>query len=121
MYSNKRKYISDSISSLSFCQIENNFKFSKTPADVTERLAMLLNASKDWKRLAGLMNYSSVYTQNWDLTPCEATQKLLQDWSQRSDATVFTLYQFLKDLCRDDAASLLLPYLTGQVPECETV
>lgn len=104
-----------------FVQIENNFKFSKTRADVTERLAMHLNASKDWKRLAGLMNYSSIYTQNWEITPTEATQKLLQDWSQGSDATVFTLYQFLKELRRDDAASLLLPYLTGQVPECETV
>ena len=95
-----------------FVQIENNFKFSKTRADVTERLAMHLNASKDWKRLAGLMNYSSVYTQNWDLTPCEATQKLLQDWSQRSDATVFTLYQFLKELHRDDAASVSYTHLT---------
>ena len=104
-----------------FVQIENNFRFSKTPADVTEGLAMHLNASKDWKRLAGRMNYSSIHTQNWELTPCEATQKLLENWSQRSDATVFTLYQFLKGLHRDDAASLLLPYLTGQVSECDTV
>lgn len=93
--------------------IENNTKFSSLPASVTEDLATHLNAKqgKNWKYLAGLMGYSSSFTQNLDLTPTEATQKLLQDWEHRSGATVFALYCLLQKLERDDALAVLFPFL----------
>ena len=92
---------------------ENNVKFSSLPASVTEDLATHLNArqGKNWKYLAGLMGYSSSFTQNLDLTPTEATQKLLQDWEHKSGSTVFTLYCLLQKLERDDASAVLSPFL----------
>lgn len=83
------------------------------PASVTEDLASYLNAKqgKNWKYLAGVMGYNSSFTQNLELTPTEATQRLLQDWEQKS-GTVFELYCLLKKLERDDASAVLLPYLT---------
>lgn len=94
--------------------IENNVKFSTLPASVTEDLANHLNAKqgKNWKYLAGLMGYSSSFTQNLDLTPTEATQKLLQDWEHNSGTTVFALYCLLQKLGREDASAILLPFLT---------
>ena len=81
---------------------------------MTEDLATHLNAKqgKNWKYLAGEMGYSSCFTQNLDLTPTEATQKLLQDWEHKSEATVFALFCLLQKLERDDASAILLPYLT---------
>jgi len=68
-----------------------------------------------------MMGYTSVHTQNWELTNTEMTQKLLQDWSQRRDATVYALYMYLKRLGRDDAAQVLLPFLTEQKSQGESV
>lgn len=97
---------------------ENSVKFSTLPANVTEELASHLNAKqgKNWKYLAGLMGYSTSFTQNLELTPLEATQRLLQDWEHKSDATVFELYCLLQKLGRDDAIAVLVPFLT--TPKC---
>ena len=83
------------------------------PASVTEDLATHLNAKqgRNWKHLAGLMGYSSPFTQNLELEPREATQRLLQEWMQKSGSTVFQLYCLLQKLGRDDAVNVLLPFL----------
>ena len=80
---------------------------------MTEDLGTHLNAKqgKNWKYLAGLMGYSSSFTQNLELTPTEATQKLLQDWEHKTGTTVFALYCLLQELGRDDASAVLLPFL----------
>lgn len=99
---------------------ENNIRFSTLPADVTEHLATYLNAKqgRNWKHLAGLMGYTSTFTQNLELTPVEATQKLIHDWEHRgSEATVYKLYCYLKELGRDDAIAVLWPYLTRRREE----
>lgn len=95
---------------------ENNIKFNTLSASVTEELGSFLNAKqgKNWKHLAGLMGYNSVFTQNLELTPVDATQRLLQDWEHGSDATVYQLYLYLRQLGRDDAIAVLLPFLTSQ-------
>ena len=94
--------------------LENNIKITTLPVTVTEELALLLNSrqGKNWKNLAGLMGYNSVFTQNLELTPLEATQRLLDDWGHKDDATVYKLYCFLQELGRDDACSKLWPFLT---------
>ena len=101
-------------------QTENNKMFRTTPAHVTEQLGLLLNSvsAKNWKVLAGKLEYDVTYTQSFGLTPTEATQRLLQDWQQKSGATIFVLYTHLKEMGRDDAAAKLLPYLGEQ--DCET-
>ena len=101
-------------------QTENNVMFRRTPAHVTEQLGHFLNSNtaNNWKILAGKLGYDSTYTQNFEVTPTEATQRLLQDWQQKSGATVFVLYTHLKEIGRDDAASKLLPHLGEQA--CET-
>jgi len=93
---------------------ENNRKFSSLPASVTEDLATYLNGKqgRNWKYLAGLMEYSTSFTQNLELTPTEATQRLLEDWEHKSGATVFELYRLIQQLERDDALAVLKPYLT---------
>lgn len=99
---------------------ENNISFETLPADVTEKLASYLNAKqgRNWKHLAGLMGYNSVFTQNLELMPLEATQSLIHDWEHRgSDATVYKLYCYLKKLGRDDATAVLWPYLTEKREE----
>ncbi|PFX23848.1 tumor necrosis factor receptor superfamily member 16-like [Stylophora pistillata] len=95
---------------------ENGMKFNTTSATITEQLARLLNPEngKNYKNLAGLMGYDSTFIGNLKLTPTEATQKLLEDWQVREDATVFKLYCYLEQLGRHDAMDVLLPLLTGQ-------
>ena len=87
--------------------------FNTTPAHVTEQLGLFLNSNtgNNWKILAGKLGYDCTRTQNFGLTPTEATQRLLQDWQQRTGATVFVLYSHLKEMGRDDACSKLVPYL----------
>lgn len=98
--------------------------FNTTSADVTEKLAEFLNSKsvKNWKKLAGMMGYNSVFTANLELTPTEACQKLLQDWQQKSGTTVYVLYCLLQDLDRDDAMAVLWPLLqVKQSSESEMV
>ena len=85
-----------------------------------ERLSTLLNpeTEKNWKSLAGLMNYNVDFVANLELQPQHATSRLLQDWGVSNDATVYKLYCFLKQLGRDDAAEVLTsPLLHKQTPE----
>ena len=98
--------------------------FNTTSADVTEELAEFLNSKggKNWKNLAGKMEYSSNFTANLELTPTEACQRLLQDWQQKSGTTVYVLYCLLQQLGRDDAAAVLWPLLqVKQSSESEMV
>lgn len=102
---------------------ENNIMFRTVRADVMEKLGHILNSKsgKNWKHLAGLMGYSSTDTQFWNVTPTDATQKLLSDWSTRNGSTVYALYNMLKKLQRDDAAAILRPLLVDQVVDGESV
>lgn len=105
-----------------FCiQTENNRMFRTTPAHVTEQLGHFLNSNtvNNWKILAGKLGYDSTYKGNFGVTPTDATQRLLQDWQQRSGATVFVLYTHLKEMNRDDAAAKLLPFLGEQACESQ--
>lgn len=99
---------------------ENNRMLRTTPAHITEQLGHFLNSNtaNSWKILAGKLGYDATYKQSFGVTPTEATQRLLQDWQQKSGSTVFVLYTHLKEMGRDDAASKLLPYLGEQA--CET-
>lgn len=78
-------------------------------ADVYEELGFLLNPDsfKNWKFLAGKLGYTLTHVTNFKLCPMNSTQMLLQDWSQRGDATVQKLYQALVDIGRVDAAERL--------------
>lgn len=78
-------------------------------ADVYEELGFLLNPDsfKNWKLLAGKLGYTLTHVTNFKLCPMNSTQMLLQDWSQRGDATVQKLYQALVDIGRVDAAQKL--------------
>ena len=80
---------------------------------MTEDLATHLNAKqgKNWKYLAGRMGYNSSFTQNLELVPLEATQRLLHDWEQGNGTTVYRLYCLLQELGRHDASDVLLPFL----------
>ena len=78
-------------------------------ADVYEELGFLLNPAtfKNWVLLAGKLGYTNSHVMNFKLCPTYSTQMLLQDWAQRGEATVFKLYQTLKDIGREDAAEKL--------------
>lgn len=87
-------------------------------AGIYEKLGFLLNpvSFKCWRHLAGKLGYTYTQVANFKLNPMHSTQMLLEDWAQRTDATVFKLHQALTEIGRGDAAreleSILIPYST---------
>jgi len=95
------------------CSHGNYRMVRELPAHLYEELGLKLNSRhpRNWVYLAGMLGFSRDQIRYLELQPRDSTQNLINDWSSKSNSTVYNLYVALTNMNRIDAAKVVENYV----------
>ena len=96
-----------------------SFKAADIPLQVKSIICLKLNVEKkyyfnDYRLLGEKMGFGQDFIKNLERLP-NPTQELLDVWSVKGEATVEKLIEFLRDMPRDDVATILEDLLKKEI------